>query len=108
MRITRCRRTRTIARSPHVLRACPLPTECGIEDDIHVGKMLVDVAVAGKMGHWCAPAAGVGGAGCDVSRDGGAREKVNVNVLGRPFCGVDTAADGVEAGTERLLVLAHN
>ena len=70
--------------------------------------MLVDVAVAGEVGHGCAPAAGVGGAGCDVGGDGGAREEVDVDVLRGPFCGIDTAADGVEAGTERLRVLAHD
>ena len=67
MRITRCRRIRTIAHPPHIVRARPLPTKRGIEDDIHVGEMLIDIAVAGIVGHWCAPAARVGGAGCDVA-----------------------------------------
>ena len=70
--------------------------------------MLVDVAIAGKVGHRCAPAAGVGGTGCDVGGDEGAWEEVDVYVLGCPFCGVNSPTDGVEAGAERLRVLAHD
>ena len=69
--------------------------------------MLRDVAAAGKVSHWCAPAAGVGGAGCDVGGNGGAREEVDVDVLGCPFCGIDSPTDGVEAGTKGLRVRSH-
>ncbi len=108
MRVTRCRHICTTASPPHILRTRPLPTERGIEDDIHIGEMLIDVAVAGEVCHGCAPAAGIGGAGCDVGGNGGAREEVDVDVLGCPFCGVDSPTYGVEAGTKGLRILAHN
>lgn len=108
MRITRRRRTRTITRPPHILRARPLPTQRGIKHDIHIREMLIDVAVTREMSHGRAPVAGVGNSGRDVCGDGGAGEEVDVDVLGGPFCGVDAAADGVEAGTERLLVRAQD
>ena len=66
--------------------------------------MLRDVAAAGKVSHWCAPAAGVGGSGCDIGGNGGAWEEVDVDVLGCPFCGIDSPTNGVEAGTKGLRV----
>lgn len=77
----------------------PRAAERGVEDEVHVLEVRVDVA-AGVVGERGAPFARVGAAGRDVRRDRGAREEPDGDGLARPFGRVDAAADGVEAGAE--------
>lgn len=78
----------------------PRPAERGVEHDVHVLEMVVDVAPARIVRQRGAPRARIRAVGRDVRRDRRAGEEPDGDRLAGPFGRVDAAADGVEAGAE--------
>ena len=98
VRLARTRLGLAAALGPHLPR--PRPAERGVENDIHVLEVRVDVAVARVPGERGAPLARVRGAGRDIGGDVLAREEPDGDGGAGPVGGVDAAADGVEAGAK--------
>lgn len=78
--------------SPHAAR--PVAAESGIEDDLVVLELLVELAAALEVCVWRAPASRVGRV--DVLWDGPAREEPDLDVRGGPLHGEDAAFGRVE------------
>lgn len=100
IRLTRIRQLATTRSSPHPRIPCPLSTKRRIENNLHVLKMRIDIAIPGaaaKVRHRGAPFGGVGGPGVDVGGDFGAGPEPDGDGLAGPFGSIDAAADGIEA-----------
>ena len=87
---------------PNTAAARPLSTESSVEYDLLLLECALDVAGAGELGSWLAPAAWVWAVTEDVFRDGVARKEVNADGIGGPLCRVDTATTLVQACTVAL------
>jgi hypothetical protein len=97
-------------RAPELLVTSPVATKGRVEDEVHVHEMAIDIAATAALEERqrCAPLVGRGRLWARVRTggqvrwgSGGAREEPDLDVRGRPFGGVDAAAAGVKARTER-------
>ena len=108
--LTRRRLRPTATLRPNILITRPLTTKRRVKNNLHVFKMTVNIAVirsTAEMRHRGAPLRRVGRVRRDIGGDLGAREIPDRDGLRCPFCGVDAAADGIEAGAVRSGVVAH-
>lgn len=98
----------TTRRRPRLAR--PRAAESGVENDLHVFEMLVDIAAApAKPRGRSAPLAWVGCAAVlNIGRDAAARPEPDADGLGRPFGGVDATVPGVEGGAKSVGTMARD
>lgn len=80
----------------------PHPAEGGVDHDLHVLEMSVDVTLSRELGRRDAPVTGIGHAVRDVERDLGAGKEPDLDGGGRPLGRVYPAAEVVELLTVRV------
>ena len=76
--------------------ASPRATEGGVEDDVVVAEVVVDVAVALEDGLRRVPPTGIGSTAGDIGRYLSARPEPDLDVLGGPLSCVNSASSSIE------------